>query len=281
MIRMIRKLGWLAVAGSALGAVPPLHAQATLMPPAMMAVGCEWVKPGMGPAHDQHEEAWARASEAVKGFAPALAVQSTTGLAETCWITSVSSYDQIGKNNDLYNKDPRYAAAMPSLVGDDGKFISDGRNYIAVLRPDLSAGPMPNVLTRRVTEWTEWRIRPGNGQAFDAAAKAYIAAAKRGGVNPEFRVFQVLQGAPGDTYWIFASHTSMAGFDAAMADDPKVFASFTAEDRKLFDDFFAKAVVSVNSNIWAYNSAQSALTPEQRASDPFWKLKPKLAPKKP
>lgn len=275
---MIRSLGW---AAAACGAVSQLHAQATLMPPAMMAVGCEWVKPGMGPAHDLHEEAWARASEAVKGIAPSLALQSTTGLAETCWLTSVSSYDQLGKNYALYNKDPAYAAAMPSLVGNDAKFVSDGRNYIAILRPDLSAGAMPNVLTRRVTEWTEWRIRPGNGAAFDAAAKAYAAAATRAGLQPEFRVFQVLHGAPGDTYWVFTSMTSMAGFDKMMADDPKVFAAFTADDRKLFDDFFAKAVVSTTSNIWSYNSAQSALTPEQRATDPFWKLKPKAAPKKP
>ena len=283
MARMIRSLGWAALASGALGAVSQLHAQATLMPPAMLYAQCEWVKPGMGPAHDQHEEAWARTSEAVKGFAPTLAVQTTTGPAETCWLTSVSSYDQLGRNNDLYTKDPAYAAAMPSLVGNDGKFLSDGRNYIAVLRADLSAGDMPNVLTRRVTDWSEWRTRPGNGAAFDAAVKAYTAAAKRAGVKLEFRVFQVLHGAPGDTYWIFTSQTSMAGFDAMMANDPKILAAFTPEDGKLFDDFFAKSVVSVNSNIWTYNSAQSALTPEQRASDPFWKLKPKPtpAPKKP
>lgn len=278
---MIRTLGLAVAASGALSTVSQLHAQATLVPPAMMAVTCEWVKPGMGPAHDQHEEAWARASEAVKGAAPSLAVQSTTGLAETCWITSVSSYAQLGKNNELYNKDPGYAALMPSLVGNDAKFISDYRSYIAVLRPDLSAGAMPNVLTRRVMEWSEWRIRPGNGAAFAAAAKAYTAASKRAGLNPEFRVFQVMQGAPGETYWIFTSQTAMAGFDVMMASDPKIFAAFTPEDAKLFDDFFAKAVMSMNSNIWAYNSAQSTLTAEQRASDPFWKLKPKAAPKKP
>ncbi len=280
---MIRSLGFAVAASGAFGAVSQLHAQATLMPPAMLSVGCEWVKPGMGPAHDAHEAAWARASEAVKGFAPSLALQSSTGVAETCWLTTVSSYEQLGKNNDLYNKDPGYSAAMPSLVGDDGKFLSDGRNYIAVLRPDLSAGALPNVLTRRVTEWTEWRIRPGNGAAFDAVAKAYAAGAKRAGLQPEFRVYQVMQGAPGDTYWVFTSATSMAGFDLMLADSPKIVAAFTPEERKIFDDFFAKAVVSTSSNIWSYNSAQSTLTPEQRASDPFWKLKPrpKPAPKKP
>ena len=251
-----------------------------MMPPAMLAVGCEWVKTGTGPAHDQHEEAWARASEAVKGFAPSLALQSSTGPAETCWLTSVASYDALGKNNELYDKDPAYAAAMPSLVGNDGKFVSDFRSYIAVLRPDLSSGEMPNVLTRRMTEWGEWRIRPGNGAAFDKAVKLYTAAAKRAGVNPEFRVFQVMQGAPGDTYWIFTSQKSMAGFDAMMASDPKIFAAFTADDSKFFGDFFTK-VVSVSSNLWTYSSAQSTLSAEQRASDPFWKLKPKAAQKKP
>ena len=36
----------------------------------------------------------------------------------------------------------------------------------------------------------------------------------------------------------------MAGFDGMMANSPKIVAAFTADDKKLFDDFFAKVVVS-------------------------------------
>jgi hypothetical protein len=139
---------------------------------------------------------------------------------------------------------------------------------------------MPTLQSRRFTNWSEWRVRPGQGAAFDAGVKAYVAAAKRAGVKPEFRIFQVLHGAPGDTYWLFSSQSSMAGFDVEMANDPKIESAFTPEDFKLFDDFFTK-VVSTNSNLWSYNSAQSVLTPEQRASDPYWTLKAKPAPKKP
>jgi hypothetical protein len=279
MSRNVRSAGIAAVAVVAIGGGSRLQAQATLTPPPMLAVGCEWVKPGMGPAHDQHEAKWARASEAVKGFAPALAVQSMTGVAETCWLTTVSSYEQMGKNNELYGKDPVYSKAMPALVSTDAQYISENRNYVAVLRKDLSAGEMPNVLSRRVTSWGEWRIRWGSEPAFVAAVKAYQAGAARAGVNPSFRVYQVVQGAPALTFWIFSSETSMAGFDAAMANNPKIGAAFTPDELKTFDEL-AKAVVSTSSNLWSYSSVQSTLTPEQRASDPFWKLKP-AAPKKP
>ena len=235
----------------------------------------------MGPAHDKHEEAWARALEAVKGVPTGFALKSMTGPAVTCWLTRVSSYEQIGKLTDLYNSDPGYGLVLPSLASEDGKFVSDVRNYIAVLRTDLSEGEMPTLQSRRFTNWSEWRVRPGQGPAFEAGVKAYVAASKRAGVKPEFRLFQVMHGAPSDTYWLFSSQSSMAGFDVEMANDPKIAAAFTPEDGKLFDDFFAKSIVSMNSNLWSYNSAQSVLTPEQRASDPFWKLKAKPAPKKP
>ena len=279
MFRIGRSLRGVAAVTCSLGIVPQLFAQSSLTPPAMMQVGCEWVKPGMGPAHDKHEERWARVGEAVKGAASSLALQSSTGPAVSCWLTAVTSYDQIGKNNDLYTADARYSKALPSLLSGDGPFISDFRGYIAVLRPDLSAGEMPNVVSRRVTTWGEWRVRFGTEANFVAALKAFRAAATRAGTNPTFRTYQVLQGAPATTFWIFSSEKSMAGFDAGMANDPKVAAAYTAEDLKVFDEASTKSIASVITNIWSYNSAQSTLSAEQRASDPFWKLK--AAPKKP
>jgi hypothetical protein len=98
----------------------------------------------------------------------------------------------------------------------------------------------------------------------------------RAGVTPEFRTYEVVQGAPATTYWIISSESAMAGFDAAMANDPKIEAAYTAEDAKVFEASVA-SIMSTVSNIWAYSPAQSQLTPEQRATDPFWKLK--TAPK--
>lgn len=269
--RAIFTLGALAVGA-------PAGAQAVLTPSSMVNVTCEYVKAGMGPAHDKNEEKWARAAEAIKGFPPSLAIQSVTGPAASCWLTTASSYEQIGKNSTLFETDPTYSKLFPSLIGADAQYISDTRSYIARLRTDLSAGAMPNILTRKFTMWSEWRIRPGQEALFEKAAKAYAAAMKRAGVDPEFRIFQVLQGAPGATIWIFTSRSSMAGFDKDMADDPKIGAAFTPDDQKLFDEFFSKAVVSMSENLWNYSPAQSNLTAEQRATDPFWKLKPAAKP---
>jgi hypothetical protein len=274
-----RSLRAVAAASLTLGAAQQLGAQATMMPPAMMSVGCETIKQGAGPAHDKHEEAWARAAEAVKGAASTLVLQSSTGPAVSCWLTAVASYDQMSKNNTLFEKDPTYAKLMPSLVGNDGQYISDSKSYIAVLRTDLSAGEMPNVLTRRVTQWDEWRVRFGTEAAFIAALKAYRAAMTRAGFKPEWRTYEVLQGAPSTTFWLFTSQASMAGFDAMMAGDAKIGAAMTPDDQKVFDEASTKSIASRISNIWTYNSAQSTLSAAQRATDDFWKRK--AAPKQP
>lgn len=255
----------LAIPSGALGA------QAAVAPPAMVFTACETVKPGMGVAHDQHEERWSRAIEATKGFAPALALQSMTGPAVTCWLTGVASYDALGKSFETLLADPAYARALPSLVGADAQYLSDLRTSVAKLRPDLSAGPMPNVLTRRVANWSVWNLRAGREAAFEAAVKAYAAAMTRAGVQPDFRVYQVLHGVTGAVFWTMGSTASMAALDTQMANDPKIAAAFTADDQKVFNELFTNALVSTTSNLWSYVSAQSALTPEQRATDPFWK----------
>jgi len=59
--------------------IAPLLAQTTLTPPKLLQANCEYVKPGMRPAHDRHEERWARTIEGVKGVSSSLAVQSMTG----------------------------------------------------------------------------------------------------------------------------------------------------------------------------------------------------------
>ena len=146
----------------------------------------------------------------------------------------------------------RVSVLWPTLAGDcfgSASIGSSNRWLVSPLCGNCEWGRRPD------TRSTSFNVKEfgaqGDGRAddtkalqaaFDAAAKAYTAAAKRAGVNPEFRVYQVMQGAPGDTYWIFTSQTSMAGFDALMASDPKIFAAFTAEDRKLFDDVVGHVV---------------------------------------
>lgn len=252
----------------------------TLTPPKLLQVNCEYVKYGQGPAHDQHEEKWARAIEGVKGSpTSSLAVKSATGPAATCWLTSATSYEDMGKQDAALSGDAAYARALPALMSTDAQYVSDSRAYIAVLHPELTGGEMPNVLTRRAMMWSEWRIRPGQDALWASAVKAYRAAVERAGVKPDFRVYEVVQGAPSPTFWIFASRTGMAGFDADMADDEKIGKAFTADDQKLFADFFSKAVVSVTTNLWNYSSSQSSLTAEQRATDAFWKRSVAMAKK--
>jgi len=278
---MSRKSGGLfffAVTISATLAVPKVGAQAALTPPAIMQTICEPVKPGMGPAHDKNEIKWSRAAEQVKGAASALALVANTGPSTTCWLTSLDSYAAIGKSNAAYDGDAAYGKAVAPLIAAEAQYVGDARVAIARLRTDLSAGTMPSVLTRWVTEWSEFRIRPGQEALFEAAVKAYAAVGARAGVKMEFRVYEVRQGVPAQAYWIFSSDASWAAFDQMLANDTKLMGAFNADDQKLFADFFSKAVVSINANIWTYNSELSILTAEQRATDPFFKRKPAAKP---
>jgi hypothetical protein len=274
--RVIRWSGIVA----ALAAMSQVGAQASFTLGPYVYLGCETVRPGMWLAHDAHEAKWARAWEAAKTFRPALAMQQATGGTVTCWASPVDDYAGWERLNAAYNDDAAYAKAVPGLATADAQYISALIGYFAKFRPDLSSSDrLPNLLAQHSTIVEIWRVRIGQEPLFEAAAKAYFAAARRAGVEVTVQVYQSLQGEAASSFWVFSGAASFSAYDASTAAESRIFGAMTAEESKAWADLLARGVNTTPSNIWTFNAIQSQPTPAQRAFDKFWALP--LAPKKP
>src|ERR1043165_1657483 len=119
-----------ALAAYAVGAPLSLAAQSQPAMPEynVLTVFRETVKIGKGTAHDEHEEAWSRASAGVKNQIPMLAIASMTGTQENwymnifpTWADMDKARAALGAEQDAIDK--RFSAR-------EDEFLSDGRQMI-------------------------------------------------------------------------------------------------------------------------------------------------------
>ena len=137
-------------------------------------------------------------------------------------------------------------------------------------------GAFPDLAKVRFTEITWFRVRPGHETGFEAAAKAYRAAAQRAAPATSFRVYEIVPGVPGPTYLVFSSVESYAGFDQMMAAGQGNDAGSHPDEMTTLQKFSAEGLVNAETQRFRVDPVQSYVSAEARAADPaFW------VPKKP
>lgn len=230
----------------------------------ILSAYCNTLKPGASGEMMRNETAWARAFERLPGAPNMLGMVNVTGNSAACWLTAYPSMAAMGEFRKIAGPvEARFEPATKS-------YAQDARATLAVLRPDLSYGEA-KPLEKTMLTWNTYRLRPGSDMQLTAAVKALAAARTRAGLKNDFRVYQVIRGAAGDTYWAMSGEDDLAALDGVMAGDAKMNAAFTADDMKVFMAFFDR-VASTSSDIWAFNSAISTIKPADRATNAFWKL---------
>jgi hypothetical protein len=176
--------------------------------------------------------------------------------------------------------DPVLSAEMERLSRGDAEFVSEVTSVDAVARPDLSHGAFPDISKMRFWEITTFRTKPGHGEDFAAAAKAWASASERSAPNASWRTYEVVAGAPAGTFLVFGSVASFAGFDQGMADGEATWKGLTYEERSALQKYDTEAAISTNTNRYRLDPRQSYVPAEVRQQDPaFWM--PKAAAKAP
>ena len=137
-------------------------------------------------------------------------------------------------------------------------------------RKDLTHGAFPDVAKQRFFEITTFRVRPGGEAAFEAAAKAYGAAAGRAAPNVSYRVYEVAAGMPSPTYLVFTSAVSFSDFDKGMEYGMATMKAMTAQEQEVMGKF-AEHTVSTQTNRFRLNPEMSYVPRSVREQDPaFW-----------
>jgi hypothetical protein len=236
----------------------------------------EQVKVGHVTDHEKVEAGWPAAYDKAKDPYTYIALVSMTGRGEAWFVTPFESQAAIG--DALKREDePMLASTLQRLSKADADQINSMEAVLAMGRKDLSHGPYPDTGKQRFYDITVFHVKPGHQAGFEAAAKAYAAAADRAVPAMSFRVYQVMAGMPSPTYLVFSSVTSYAAFDKAMADGQALMKAMTPEERETMAKFSSDGLVSSEMIRFRLDPAMSYVTQEVRAEDPaFWMPKPAM-----
>lgn len=239
--------------------------------PNLLTIVSEDVKPGRAAEHARIEAGWPAAYEKAKSTTYYLALISMTGPPEAWYITPYDSHAVMGDIMKREDADPVLSAELTRLSRADADMLNGTRTIQAMARKDLSAGAFPDLAKQRFFELTTFRVRPGHEQGFDAAAKAYGAAAKRAGATQGYRVYEIIAGGPGPTYLIISSVAGYGDFDQMVLDGQKTMKGFTAEEGAMLQKFMTDGVINIETHRFRLDPSQSYVPRETRAQDPaFW-----------
>jgi hypothetical protein len=177
------------------------------------------------------------------------------------------------------NADAALTAETERLSRGDAEFVSSVNAIEAVARPDLSHGTFPDLAMMRFWEISTFRVKPGHGEDFAAAAKAWASASARSAPAASWRTYQVVGGAPDGTYLIFSSYASFADFDKATAESEATWKGLTFDERTALQKFETDGALSTMTNRFRLDPRQSYVPAATRQKDPaFWM--PPAAPTK-
>jgi hypothetical protein len=248
--------------------------------PKFLHIYREQVKIGRGADHSKWESGWVAAYEKVKSPVTYLGLVSVTGPSEAWYLIPLASQASFGEMIAREAADPALSAELDRLSKGDAEFVSEVTALQAVARPELSHGAFPDIATMRFWEIGTFRVKPGHGEEFEAAVKAYGAAAGRSAPNASWRTYEVVAGAPDGTFLFFSSVASFGDFDKAREEGVATMKGLTSDERSAVQKFFADGTVSSWSNRFRLDPAQSYVPMETRQTDPaFWM--PKAAAKAP
>jgi hypothetical protein len=243
--------------------------------PNLLEIVIEDVKPGRAAEHAKIEAGWPAAYEKSKSTAYYLALVSMTGAPTAWYVGPWDSHAAIDANRKRDDADAVLSAELARLSRADSDMLNGTRTVMVSARKDLSYGSYPDLARQRFFEFTWFRVRPGHEAGFDAAAKAYAAAAKRVGTNTAFRVFEIIAGGNGPAYLVSSSVASYADFDGMMADGTKTMKGFTPDEGQAMQKFMTDGVISIETQRFRVDPGQSYVPKETRAQDPaFWMPKP-------
>jgi len=246
--------------------------------PPLLTIVREEVKVGRAAEHARIEAGWPAAYERAKSADYYLAMVSMTGPSEAWYISPAASHAAIGESMKRDDADAVLTAELARLARADAEVLNGLRTIQAVARPELSMGAYPDLARQRFWEITTFRVRPGHEQEFDAAAKAYIAAAQRSAPGTTFRTYEIIAGGLTPTYLIFSSVASYGEFDRMMANGMQTMQGATVDERAALQKFSTDGMINAETNRFRLDPKQSYVSRETRATDPaFWMPKPATA----
>jgi hypothetical protein len=260
---------------------PALLAQSGPMPPPpLMLFVREEVKPGHGAGHAATESAWTRALTRGKSTDHYLGMSALTGPSEAWFIMGYASYADWEAKQNEFDKNPAMKAEIDKISQQDGDHLTGTRTLLGTLRKDLSFGPPVEIGKMRYMRVRTFRIKQGQGKAFEEGVKTALAAYEKSHYPASFAFYEVAAGTGSPTFIVLRPMKSLANLDETAAAEKGFQEALGEEGQKAMQKVFTDTVNAVENQLFAFNPKLSFPGPSVTASDPgFWTVKPPAAAK--
>ena len=261
------------LAGGWVAAVNAADAPVGTQRPKILVINREMVKPGRQPAHEKNESGWAPALRRANSKGIYVALSSGD---EAWFLTPFASFaamEAVSKEDDA---NVGLNAELDRLWANEGDMLSGATSMIAVYNEELSYRTDWDVAKLRAYAINVTRLQPGYSHDFETLRKLIKAAHEKAKVEERWSVYEVISGAPDDTYIMMFPIVSLAEWDKYEEAHGKAFQDALGDDTRARLREFEKAAVKMSeTKLFRISPKMSYLPKEFTDRDPdFWTPKP-------
>ena len=271
---------WLCI-GAASVAVAQENAAGKDLPPKVLVVNREVLKPGKnGSPHQRTESAFVRAMAGAKSSAHYLGMDALSGPSRSLFFTGYDSFADWEKEAISEQKNATLSAALDRAAVADGDLLQTYETSIFFLREEYSLNLGTDLAHDRYFEIGVFHVKPGHDEDWSAIMKLVKDAyAKLPDV--QWAMYERAYGGS-EGYFIYITPLKSASeIDRNFANGPKFVEAIGKDGMKKLNNLMAESVDEAEINLFALNPAISYVGPEMIKADPtFWKSAPAAESKK-
>lgn len=272
----------LAVACSS-AAVAQAQSSGSIPVPKVLQIQREFIKPGKaGALHDKSESAFVQAMARAKWPTYYIALSSMSGKSRALYLTGYDSFEAWEKDTKAVAKNTVLSGELERANVADGDLLDAFDQKVYTYDEDLSYRASGDLSHQRYFEVAVYHVRPGHGKEFSDLVKMYIALNQKAGTSATWASFRLEYGGDAGTYVALSVDKSLADIDAGFADNKKIGAILTDDDKTKLRELRAAALESEDDELFAINPRQSYVSDAAVKADPdFWKPKAAATAAKP
>ena len=276
-------LAFLMAHAALIGALDARAQRADLsLPPKVLKIEREWVKPGKYAAHEKVEAEFPKAAAHAKDQWNWLAMESETGPGQLWALIALDSFEDWQKSEDTLGSITTFNAAIEQLHDRDGDFLSRDDTLAAVYDESLSYRPLADWARMRFYLVTTFQIRPGHDPDFLEIDRLTREAHVKTNIDEHWVVYRIISGAPTGTYLVFAPMKAMKELDESDARHKPYLEALGEDGQKRLHELEAVAYERESEDVFAVNPKLSYVSKEWSAADPeFWHPRLAAAPPAP
>ncbi len=272
---MRKLIGFFVVLGFLGIAVAQEQQQGMNLPPKVLVIAREFLKPGKnGTPHEKAELAYVQALKRANEPVHYLALNSLSGKTSALFVIPFDSLEAWEKDTLWAQNNAALSAALDRANIADGELLESTDQGVFVYNDEYSFHPAVDMPHMRYFEIEAFQIRPGHHAEWDEAVKLVKAAYEKALPGAHWETYEEILGGR-NHFIVFTPMRSMSELDRELMADKQFLSAIGPDGMKKLEELMAASVESSTNDLFAFNPKMSYTSRDWIDADPnFWKPKP-------